>query len=156
MFTWQTRTFPDQTTAVRRAVVLTDQLTEWIPGACAEIGGYLHRRGITPCGYPFARCHPLFGGLVDVEAGFPVAAPITAHGLIEPSALPGGPVLVVRYAGPYEKIGVVQQTIDDWLHDEGADRAGEGWEVFRELPACDQLGRRIEVVQPITFAHVLV
>ncbi|MGW1344459.1 GyrI-like domain-containing protein [Kribbella sp. NPDC002412] len=155
MFTWQT-TFADQTTAVRRAVVSTDRLTEWIPGACAEVGGYLYRHGIAPGGYPFARCHPLLGGLVDVEAGFPVAVPITAHGLIEPSALPGGPVLVVRYAGPYEKIGIVQQTIDDWLHEEGADRAGDSWEVYRQLPASERLGRRIEVVQPVTFAPVLV
>ncbi|MFI6674309.1 GyrI-like domain-containing protein [Kribbella sp. NPDC050470] len=156
MHTWQTRTFTEQATAVRRAVVPTGLLADWVPRACVEVGDWLYRQGTAPCGYPFARHHPLHDGLVDVEAGFPVAVPIIADGLIEPSALPGGPVLVVRYAGPYEQIGTVQQTIDDWLHEEDADRAGESWEVYRDLSACDRIGRRIEVVQPITFAHVLV
>jgi len=149
----QSRTLPDQPAAVRRAVLVPDQLTEWIPAACAEVAGYMFRHHIAPAGFAFARYHRLAAGLIGVEAGVPVSRPVRAAGTVAASTLPGGPVLSVRYTGPYDEIGLAYEEIADWLATERALRAGDGWEVYRDLPSCDQLGRRIEVVQPITFAH---
>ena len=142
---------PEQATAVRRAVLVPAQLTDWVPRACAEVATCLFRRGIPPSGYPFARSRPVHDDLIEVEAGFPVAAPIAGSGLVSPSTLPAGPVIVGRHKGAHEKIGPACQAIEDWLQTEGADRDGDSWEIYHDLPARDDLGGRIEVVQPITF-----
>ena len=46
------RMLAEQATAVRRAVLVPAQLTDWVPRACAEVAAYLFRRGIPPSGYP--------------------------------------------------------------------------------------------------------
>jgi effector-binding domain-containing protein len=152
----QPRMLAEQATAVRRAILMPVQLTDWVPLACADVAAYLFRRGIPPSGYPFARSHPVHEDLIEVEAGFPVAAPIAGSGLVRTSSLPAGPVIVARHKGSHETIGSARRAIDDWLHTEGADRAGDSWEIYHDLPTCDDLGGRIEVVQPITFSTVVV
>ncbi len=148
----QPRILAEQATAVRRTVLVPAQLTDFVPRACAEVATYLFRRGIPPSGYPFARGHRVHDDLIEVEAGFPVAAPIAGSGLVRPSTLPAGPAVVEKYKGAHEKIGPARQAIDDWLQTEGADRDGDSWEIYHDLPTCDDLGGRIEVVQPITFS----
>jgi effector-binding domain-containing protein len=145
-----------QATAVRRAILVPAQLTGWVPRACTEVATYLFHQGIPPSGYAFARSHPVHDDLIEVEAGFPVAAPIAGSGLVRPSTLPAGPVIVARHRGAHEKIGLARHAIDDWLRSEGADRAGDSWEIYHDLPTCDDLGGRIEVVQPITFSVAVV
>ena len=146
-----TTTLTEQPTAVRRATLAPDQLIDWASQACAEVATYLHHRGIPPAGYPFVRCHSPAEDRIEVEAGVPVAAPISGTVPVIPSRLPGGPALVARYTGPDDKICLAQDAIDGWLRTVGAERAGDSWEVFHDLPTCDHLGRRIEVVQPIRF-----
>ena len=152
----QTRMLSEQATAVRRAVLVPDHLSDWVPQACAEVATYLHRRGIAPAGYPFARCRSLLDNLIEVEAGIPVAAPIAGSRAVGPSTLPAGPAVVVWHTDPHEKIGLAQHAIDDWLQSEPADRTGDSWEVYHDLPTCDQVGVRIEVIQPIVFAAATV
>jgi hypothetical protein len=149
----QNRTLTEQPTVVRRAVLVPDQLADWVPAACTQVAGYLFHHHLTPAGFAFARYHQLVAGLIGVEAGVPVPHPLPGTGLLAASTLPGGPALAVRYTGPYDKIGLAYEEIADWLATEQALRAGDGWEIYRDLPSCDQVGRRIEVVQPIAFAH---
>ncbi|MFK4084820.1 GyrI-like domain-containing protein [Kribbella sp. NPDC020789] len=149
----QSRSLTEQPTAVRRAVLAVDQLAEWVPVACSQVAGYLFRRHIAPAGFAFARYHRLAAGLIGVEAGVPVSTPVRPASLIAASTLPGGAALSVRYTGPYDRIGLAYEEISDWLATEQALRAGDGWEIYRDLPSCDRLGRRIEIVQPIVFAH---
>src|SRR6266576_3653885 len=95
-----TTVLPEQPTAVRRAVLSPDQLMDWVPRACTDVASYLYHHGIAPSGYAYARSHLLRDDLIRVEAGFPIAAPITTANLVEPSTLPGGPALVEWYTGP--------------------------------------------------------
>jgi effector-binding domain-containing protein len=152
----ESRILAQQGTAVRRAVLAPEQLTEWVPQACAEVAAHLHHRGAAPCGFPFARIHPLLDNLIEVEAGFPIATPILDTATVGRSTLPGGPAVVAWYTGPHEKIGLAQHAIDDWLQTEPAARIGDSWEVYHDLPSCDQVGSRIEVVQPIALPAITV
>jgi effector-binding domain-containing protein len=148
----QVRFHREEATAVRRAFLVPEQLPDWIPAACAVVAEHLRHDGIAPNGFPFARWHSSPDGVIEVEAGFPVTAPIAGTGLIEPSTLPAGPVLAVWHTDPDQKLSDTYQLIDEWLETANATRTGDSWEVYHDLPACDQLGTRIELVRPITFA----
>jgi effector-binding domain-containing protein len=148
----QTRALAAQPTAVRRAILAPEQLLDWIPRACAEVAGYLHQRGITPSGYPYARWHRLRHDLIGVEAGLPVPAPIRIAGRVEPSELPPGPVVVAWHTGPHEQIALTYQEIDNWLESTRAEPNGDGWEVYHDLPTVDHSRRHIEVVQPLSMS----
>jgi len=152
----QTRALTEQPTAVRRALVRPDQLIDWIPLACAVVAEHLRHHGIAPAGYPFARSHQVHLDLLEAEAGFPVAAMIAPSGLVDWSWLPGGLALAAWHRGPHERVGLVYREMDDWLETKGAIRSGDGWEIYHDLPTCDHLGVRIEVVQPVSFVPVMV
>lgn len=148
----QVRFHREEATAVRRALLVPEQLPDWIPAACAVVAEHLRHHGIAPNGFPFARRHSLPDGMVDAEAGFPVSAPIAGTDLIEPSTLPAGPVLAAWHTDPDQKLSDTYR-LDEWLEAGNATRTGDSWEVYHDLPACDQLGTRVELVQPITFAN---
>jgi effector-binding domain-containing protein len=147
----QVRALIEQPTAVRRALLVPEQLADWVPSACAVVGEHLRHHGIAPTGFPFARCHALPDGLIEAEAGFPVAAPVADSGVVAPSSLPAGPVLAIWHTDPDEKLAATYQAIDDWLESEGAVATGDSWEIYHDLPSCDQVGTRIEIIQPLTF-----
>ncbi|GAA1521455.1 GyrI-like domain-containing protein [Kribbella lupini] len=148
----ETRATTEQATAVRRATLDQGQPAGWFPRAFGEVADYLHRHGIAPYGYPFARCHRVADGRFEVEAGFPVAVPIDGNGTIEPSSLPRGQVLAVWHVGAHETVGTAYRAVDEWLRNESAASTGDPWEVYHDLPTGDPLRRRTEILQPITFA----
>ena len=150
----QTRVLAEQATAVRRDLLPPEGVATWVPRACSEVAVSLHHRGIAPHGYPFARCHPRADGRIEVEAGFPVAVPITPSSVLESSVLPGGPAVVAWQVGPDDDEGSALHAIDDWLHIEAAEPTGDSWEIYHDLPVCDRRGRRLEIVQPIAVAGV--
>lgn len=147
----QVRALAEQPTAVHRTRLVPEQLADWVPSACAVVAEHLQHHGIPPAGFPFARYHPLADGVIEAEAGFPVATPIPDSGPVEPSTLPGGPVVAVWHTAPDEKLELTYQAIEDWLAADDAVPAGDSWEVYHDLPTCEQVGTRIEVIQPITF-----
>ncbi|HEY3560602.1 MAG TPA: hypothetical protein VGL05_24220 [Kribbella sp.] len=148
----QVRALTEQPTAVRRAVLVPEQLTDWVPSACAVVAEHLRHHGIAPTGFPFARCHALPDGLIEAEAGFPVGAPIADSAVAQPSTLPGGAVVAIWHTDPDEKLALTYQAVEDWLQKEGAVPTGDSWEIYHDLPTCDDVGTRIEIIQPITFA----
>jgi effector-binding domain-containing protein len=147
----QTRFHPEEPTAVRRTILVPEQLADWVPSACSLVAEQLRHQGIAPTGYPFVRCHPLPDGVIEAEAGFPVEAPIAGSGVVEASVLPAGPVLAVWRTDPDEKLALTYHAIRDWLETEGAVPSGDSWEIYHDLPTCDRVGTRIEIVQPISF-----
>ncbi|WP_141861074.1 GyrI-like domain-containing protein [Kribbella jejuensis] len=148
----QVRFHSEEPTAVRRTVLDPEQLADWVPSACATVAEHLRLHGIAPAGYPFARYHALPDGEIEAEAGFPVAAPVTDSDQIEPSKLPAGPVLAVWHTDPDQQLAETYHTVDDWLDTTHAAPTGDRWEVYHDLPTCDRVGTRIEIIQPITFA----
>lgn len=141
-------------TAVWRTLLVPEQFADWIPAACAVVAEHLRHHGIAPNGFPFARRHALPDGAIAVEAGFPIATPIAdTGGLIEPSTLPAGPVLAVWHTDPDQEPTETYRLVDEWMEAGGATPNGDSWEVYHDLPSCDRLGTRIEIIQPVTFTH---
>jgi effector-binding domain-containing protein len=148
----QVRALTEQQTAVRRTLLVHEEPADWVPSACRAVAEHLRHHGITPAGYPFARCHARSNGVLEAEAGFPVDAPIADGEAVEPSTLPGGPVLAVWHVDPDKKLAETYREIEDWLDAQGAVTTGDSWEVYHDLPTCHGVGTRIEVMQPISFA----
>ncbi|WP_329000939.1 GyrI-like domain-containing protein [Kribbella sp. NBC_00709] len=148
----QVRALPEQPTAVRRTRLRPEQLVDWVPSACAAVAEQLRHHDIAPVGFPFARWRTMSDGVIEAEAGFPVSAPIPANTPIEQSVLPGGPVVAVWHTAPDEKLDLTYQAIEHWLEADDAIASGDSWEIYHDLPVCDHVGNRIEVIQPITFA----
>lgn len=92
----------EQLTAGVRETVPMDQLTAFFSRAFAETMAVVTAQGTRPVGPPFGKYHGEPGATVDVEAGFPVASPITATGHVTPGVLPGGRVVEATHVGPYD------------------------------------------------------
>ncbi|TCN31214.1 hypothetical protein EV644_12989 [Kribbella orskensis] len=88
----ETRTLAPQPAAVRRAVLESTKLTDWLPVALVEIAEALRLRRDVPNGFPFARYKTMPDGVIAVEAGFPMPMPmpVPTDGLVQASSRPPG------------------------------------------------------------------
>lgn len=150
----ESRTVPEQPTAVLRATLRRDQVAGWSRPAIDAVAEYLRLHGIAPCGFPFARYHLRPDGVFEVEAGLPIAVRIAGDTHIRPSSLPGGHVVVAWHIGPYEQLAAAYAAIDTWLRAEHGSRTGDAWEVYHDLPNRDPRHWRTEVMQPFSLELV--
>ena len=143
------RTFAAQPTAVRRAVLRPAEVDDWLSVALGEIAESLRRRRIVPKGFPFSRRHRAPGGLVVVEAGFPLGLPVVTDGATQASELPAGPAAAVTaHKVPDRKISSPYDLIDDWLRRRDARPAGDAWEIYHSPPIGSPDAWHTEIVQP--------
>lgn len=149
----ESRTVPEQPTAVVRATLRYGELGDWVVPAFDQIAHYLHRHGVASCGFPFARYHLRRDGSFEVEAGLPVPAPIIGDARVRPSTLPAGHVVAVWHIGPNEQLGTAYQALTDWLSTEHGVRTGDPWEVYHGPARRDPQSWRTEVIQPFALAR---
>ena len=132
----EVRDLAEQPTAVARASLPAAQLGVWLPAAYRDVMTYLAAAGGSPAGPPFAR-YVFHDELVEVEAGFPVAAPLVGDGGIASSSLPGGPAAVTTHYGRYEDLTVAYEAVAGWLKEHGLEPAGPHWEVYYTDPQSE-------------------
>jgi effector-binding domain-containing protein len=84
-------------------------------------------------GPPFAR-YDIDGIGFVIEAGFPVAEPITPVGRVLPSRLPGGTVAALMHEGGYEGLGEAYGVLEVWLEENDFTAAGRPWECYLDGP----------------------
>jgi effector-binding domain-containing protein len=125
--------------------------------------GALAEHGAHPAGPPFAKYTGMPSETVDVEAGFPVAAPFDAPGLtdgdgveaggrVEAGTLPGGRTAVGTHVGPYEGLTDTYQQMAGWISAQGLIPGPAVWEVYLSDPGQepDPATWRTEVYWPAT------
>jgi effector-binding domain-containing protein len=108
-----------------------------------QIARRLGALGLAPGGPPYARYHAFGPDGVDVELGFPVAAPPYAlpslaevpPGDVGQTELPGGPAAVTTHVGGYEGLSATYDRLAAWIGAEGRAAAGGPWESYRDNPA---------------------
>jgi effector-binding domain-containing protein len=127
--------------AVVRARVPHDGIGAFIGTAFGEVmaavGGH---DGIV--GPPFARYSLADESGFEVEAGFPVADPVTPTGRVEAATLPGGTVATLVHTGPYEGLGAAYAALEAWFEAGDYAPAGAPWESYLDGP---------EVAEPRTI-----
>lgn len=141
----------EQPTAVVRGRLTVPDLVQWIGPGFGQVMRAVTVAGRRPVGPPFARYARVDAepATFDVEAGFPVDAPLVGpSGGVEASALPAGPAVVTVHVGPYEAMAGAYEALERWLVEHDAAAAGAPWEVYLSEPAGDPATWRTQVVQP--------
>ena len=125
------------TTAGVRRVVPMDDLPEFFSHAFSETMRALTAQGIRPSGPPFGKYYGLPRATVDVEAGFPVAAPVRADGEVVPGTLPGGQMVEAVHIGPYGTMALTYADIERFFAKNGWTPGDVMWESYLSDPGVE-------------------
>jgi RNA polymerase sigma-70 factor, ECF subfamily len=102
--------------------------------------GWLASRGAGPSGPPFLRYNVIdMERELQLEAGFPVAAPLEGDGRVQAGVLPGGRYATATHVGPYDQLVPAVRDLLEW-----ADREGLTWDK-QGTPDGERWGCRLEV-----------
>lgn len=119
----------EQPTACVRRKMRPSQLGD-IPELIGRTFEAVQAAGMEPAGMPYTRVHSMSVFGMDVEVGWPLAAPFPGSGDVGAGVLPGGPAAVASYFGPYEEIGPAHEAIAAWCKAHGHQVAGAPWESY--------------------------
>jgi effector-binding domain-containing protein len=141
-----------QAAAAIRARLSVPEIGRWFGPTLGRLAGWLDRRQLPIVGPPYARYHRLDGEeeRFEVEAGFPVGAPIDGDDDVSASALPGGPHATTVHVGPYEELGAAYESLTTWVAAHGGEPAGDPWEIYESDPTeqPDPATWRTRVIMP--------
>jgi effector-binding domain-containing protein len=145
------KTLQPQTTVAIRTITTPAEIGPTMGQLLPEIWAYLEQQGVPAAGPPFARYHDFNDDRADLEAGFPVAAPVAGDGRIVAGELPGGEVAVAWHVGPYDTLSQAHHAVEAWIAEQGRAMAGAPWEVYWTDPGenPDPATWRTEVVWPV-------
>ena len=145
-----------QPTAVVRSTIPVTEIPKFLGHAYAAVMQAINAQGITPVGEPFA-CYP--GApttTIELEAGFPIAAPCASLGEVVPSQLPGGSVATGVHVGPYETMVETYNQLMSWMTTHRL-VPGEGmWEIYLSDPSQepDASKWRTHIFWPVSRAPI--
>lgn len=101
--------------------------------AFAKVYGHAAKAGVKTEGLPFARFFSV-GQEVDFEAGTAVKGPVSGHGDVVPSVLPGGQACVAWHIGSYETAVETYTAMQAFMADHGKAPGPSMWEVYHSDP----------------------
>ncbi|MHA7240800.1 GyrI-like domain-containing protein [Arthrobacter sp. TMS1-12-1] len=121
------------TAGVREKVPMTE-LTGFFSRAFQDTMAALQAQGVAPAGAPFGKYYGPPGAVVDVEAGFPVAAAITPVGKVVPGTLPAARVVEAIHMGPYDTMGETYSAIERYITEAELTPGPVMWETYLSDP----------------------
>ena len=98
---------PEQPALSIRTRTPADKLPMVIGGSFAKIAAYLNALGEHPAGVPYVAYHNMDMADLDVEIGFPVAAPLPGREDIGYAPVPAGRRAFCMYQGAYSEMAPV-------------------------------------------------
>ena len=119
---------------VRRRVARSE-VASAIGEAFGAVMGHGHAVGAVFAGKPTTRYPDVSYGMMTLEAGFPIAAPVAGNDVVESGTLSGGTVAVAIHEGPYTDLGESYAAIERWMEANGVKPAGAAWESYITDPA---------------------
>ena len=140
-----------QPTAVVHEQVPMDSMQEFFARAYDAVSHILAEQGVSPAGPPMSVYHGMPSETVDVEAGFPVAAPIQPGDGVVASSLPGGRAVESVHIGPYDTLSETYGEVQRRIEAEGLRPASDMWESYLSDPETkpDPAYWRTRVVWPV-------
>jgi effector-binding domain-containing protein len=95
------------------------KLSESMGQAYGEVAAYMGTSGIPFAGPPFALYYNMDMADLDVEVGFPVAAPAHGEGRVAPGKLPGGKLATATHIGSYESMSETYEKLSAFVGGRG-------------------------------------
>lgn len=134
-----------------RRRVERSQLAATLGPLYGTIVGVAQRSGAAFAGPPFTRFVEMSHGLLTIEAGLPVTAPIAGSGEVQAGTLPGGRTVTTAHRGPYDRLLDAYAALERWIEAQGLTASGPPWEVYITDPAeyPDPQDWRTEVFWPV-------
>jgi effector-binding domain-containing protein len=133
-----------ETTAVVHAATVrvscdADKVSATLAAIFPEIGGVMEAQGAQMSGPPFTRYHVIDRGKnrIDLEAGIPLAAPITAAGRVQPATLPAGKAAMTWHRGSYHDLQKSYDRLEAWMKAEKLTARGGFWEIYWTDPGLE-------------------
>jgi effector-binding domain-containing protein len=141
----------ERPTAVVRERVRTSELAAFFGTAFGVVARVVTARGAQITGPPFGYYREMPQEWVDVEAGFPVAAPIEPLGRVVPGTLPAGRAAEATHVGPYAALPVTYGAVATAIAATGQQPAAGLWEFYLSDPQRepDPATWRTTVVWPV-------
>lgn len=132
--------FPGTHTAVvRRKGVRGEDMVTFMDSSFTVLGAAIQAGAFVPIGPAFSRYDSVYGETVDLEAGFPVAEPLTEAFIageitVIPSELPAGLLAITKYRGGYDGLGEGWGEFMEGVKSEGYELLLPYWEAYDTEP----------------------
>ena len=128
----------EQPTAVVRRRASPESISEVLGEAFGATARVASAQGRQIAGPPFTRYGPMDETGWDLEAGFPVDAPVRAEGGVEPSTLPACRAARTVHTGSYDTVGETWGEVSAWLAEHGYTATDAPWESYLDAPDVAQ------------------
>lgn len=138
-----------QPALVIKGKVKIDQIESTINGIMTRIGAHLGKLGLAPTGAPFTRTYNFKDGVMEFEAGFPVAAGAKGEGDIIRTELPKTKVVVTTHIGPQATSEDAYKALHAWMTKHGKTQAGAPWEIYLSEPGTAEKDEKMRIFYPI-------
>jgi effector-binding domain-containing protein len=129
---------PAQAVASVRVKCKPSEISSRLGEILPEILTHITSTGGKMAGPPYSRYHAFSDAEIDLEAGIPVAKPITEKGRIKNGELPGGKLVTCWHIGSYEKLTGTHQGLQAHLTAKQFKARGGPWEVYWTDPGMVQ------------------
>jgi effector-binding domain-containing protein len=129
---------PEQPTAVVRGRASPETMPEVLGRSFEDVARAAAGQGRELVGPPFVRYRTMDETGWDLEAGFPVDAPVLTDGSVEPSTLPACRAARLVHTGPYDTIGEAWGEASDWLAEHGYVATDTPWESYLDEPDVER------------------
>ncbi len=139
-----------QPAAVVHGTVPVQEMPEFFGQAFGSVMAFLGAQGASPVGPPFGFYPSPPGEVIEVYAGFPVAAPLPSAGEVEMMELPGGRAATATHVGPYDTLEQTYHDLLAWMTDQGVKPAPAMWESYLSDPGLEPPEQwRTNIIWPI-------
>jgi effector-binding domain-containing protein len=114
------------------------------------VHAHIAAQGGDMAGMPFLR----YLNMTDrfsIQAGIPVAKPVTGTDEILATELPGGRTATTLFLGPYDQVGLAWDALREWCADQQIETAFGGWDVYENDPTTVNSPQEIRtrIYQPL-------
>jgi effector-binding domain-containing protein len=128
----------EQPTAVVRGRAAPETISDILGRTFEAVARVAADQGRRLTGPPFARYRTMDESGWDLEAGFPVDAPIAADEQVEPATLPACQAARLVHTGPYDTVGEAWGEASAWLAEHGYAATDAPWESYLDEPGVAQ------------------
>lgn len=134
-----------------RSRIARSEIAATIGQSLGRIVPHVLGAGGTLAGQPYARYPDFSAGMLTIEVGMPVGAPVAGEGDIESTTLPGGLTAVALHGGAYERLHETFAAFERWIASQGRTPNGAPWELYVNDPADfpDPEDWRTEIYWPV-------